>query len=243
MLSAGTIGLIESGISKLITANNGNVNDLRIGNAKYPEHQALPYAIYVIYIGITEFGQFKVRHYLRKLATEIPQTQVEFHITEIAQMARDDLLGQPVTIGDPGLQPFGLHDIVWRHKSYVAVLVDSRHWDLLNNANQPAIVFNTNKGSTANHTFFDAQKLPITLAPQAGDLQDTGRRWAIYFVNHMKKNDYGDDIGRKPNGSKRTEVEKFIFDIYFEVAGVDGTKTVVIVDPDGGNEGPPIGPP
>jgi hypothetical protein len=240
-----TVYSVNLGINKLLNDTNGDINDQRLGSINYPDHQVVPYSIYVIYIKFTKTGQPDVGHFLQVNSVPIQLGQVKGIIEDIAKRGRANNLGPPViNPGDPGLQPFGLQNIIWRRKSHVALVVDSRHWKLLKGTQGSAIVFNTNKGSVPNHTFFDANTIEVDVDPDPLELPfDDGKRSAIHFVNHMKKNDYGDDLGYKPDGARRKEIEKFIFDIYFEVDGMDGTKSIVIVDPDGSNEGPPIGPP
>jgi hypothetical protein len=53
----------------------------------------------------------------------------------------------------------------------------------------------------------------------------------------MKGDDHGNDLGRGVG-------QRFLFKMFFKVLFADGTEGMtVIFDPDGTNEGPPIGPP
>jgi len=248
-----TIENITFGIKRVVGGGNHDVNETRLNSIQHPDYQVIPYSVYMIYIAFNANGQPNVLHYLHVAAAEIPPLQVPFVLTAMATRARSDIspgpMPQKVPSGDPGLQPFGLHRIEWKRISYVAVIVDSQYWKLhkfkpyLGAPEQSAVVFNTEKESTPNHSFFDAAEVTIPL-PSTGP-GDLGTRSAIYFVNHMKKSEFGDELGVKnPDGTTlKIQREPFVFDIYFEVTAVDGSASVFIVDPDGSNEGPPIGPP
>ena len=66
----------------------------------------------------------------------------------------------------------------------------------------------------------------------------TDKRSAIVFVNHMKGDDDGNDLGDRVK-------QPFQFEMYLDVAFASGTAVpmTVIFDPDGTNMGPAQSPP
>jgi hypothetical protein len=134
-----------------------------------------------------------------------------------------------------------LEGIEWEYKSYIAIFFDEANWSFYHRkspkdpSTKAAITVNVSEGGTANHTFFDAKEVELRMPK--GSHGKTDKRTAIFFVNHMKANAQGDDLGEVS--------ETFKFDMYFSAKWVNAKARAltVIFDPDGTNLGPPLPPP
>ncbi|MEA3043700.1 MAG: hypothetical protein QOH47_1538 [Sphingomonadales bacterium] len=234
---------IDSIIKSLLNKGNGDVYDTRLNTTD--RYRIVPYVIYFYYIKFLDDGQPWVRHYRYTESSPISVAQLGIKIKDLALKVRngDDASSEPfMEIGK------NFQEIKWRHKCYIVIFMDSPYWKLLKRISDPtrsAVVFNTNKGGKPNHTFFDADDLKIDMPPAVPPIPgDSKERSAVYFINHMKKTDFGDDLGYDQNGKKVDEEEKFAFDVYFDVSDDStGPSTVFIIDPDGTNMGPPQSPP
>lgn len=225
-------------IDRLITSqvnNDGNhdVYDTRLHNPKY---DVVPWIIYFYYIAFDHQGQPVIRHYFHNEQKEIPQDQIKDKIKDLAMRARKS---------DPTLRIIGydFHKIEWKHKSYIAIFMDSPYWKILPRDSHPdrsAVVFNTKKNGGPNNSFFDAEDFTVDV----GEDGIVETRSAVYFINHMKKSEFGDDIGYDQNGKDVPQSAPYSFDVYFDVARSEhGPSSIFIIDPDGTNMGPPLGPP
>lgn len=238
-MQTATAMTIDAVVKALVNHGNSDVYDPRLNTSD--DFRVVPYVIYFYYIKFDNDGKPQVKHYRHQDPGPISGGQLGLKVKDLATRAR---------AGDPTLESAGsnFQDIKWKHKSYIVIFMDSPYWKLLKRTSDPnrsAIVFNTNKGGKPNHTFFDADDLLVNMPPAMPPIAgDTGDRTAVYFINHMKKSDFGDDLGYDQQGQPVPEEEKFSFDVYFDVSnGPSGPSTVFVIDPDGTNMGPPIGPP
>lgn len=191
----------------------------------------VPYFIYFYYIKVGGAGGLDVRHYeyhdgpfnSQLPWTEIPFADVPSIIAQLTQDARDGVL--------PSGQNF--RNIVWRRRSYLAFVVDDENWEFQTLAQgRAAIQFNMAKGSTPNHSFFDARDIQISVGAD--------QRAAIFMVNHMRSNANGDELGAV--GQPRSQ--RFEFDLCVDAGYATGGERIAItLDPGGTNQGPPAQPP
>jgi hypothetical protein len=229
-----TARLIDN-IIKAAVNDDGNhdVYDVKLNS---PQYDVVPWVIYFYYIAFENNGQPVIKHYFHNEKKEIPLEEIEDKIKSLALRAIDN---------DPTLRLIGksFHEIVWKHKSYIALFMDSAYWKILkrdSDATKSAVVFNTKKGGAPNNSFFDAKDFTVDIGTDG----ISELRSAVYFINHMKKSEFGDDIGYDQNGADVPQEEKYSFDIYFDVRREEnGPSTVFIIDPDGTNMGPPQTPP
>lgn len=194
-----------------------------------------PHCVYFYYVRFDHNGALRVDHYFYidgpvDDPSEWKQIDYDDMPDIIAKLARN---GRPDTYKDPPKLPqHNFENIVWKRRCYIAIFVDEANWKLHKRANGAgAIVFNTDKGSTPNSSFFDAADIEI-------DMSDTGdgsdMRSAIYFVNHLTC-ETGGSVGHEQNRSE------YIFDVYFDVAFADpaAEPAKIVFDPGGTNQGPP----
>lgn len=229
-----TAELIDRRIFALVNDGNHDVYEEKL-NTSDP-YRVVPYVIYFYYIAFLYDGQPSIQHYLHIETAPIPPNEMQARIKSLAERVRAH---------DATLRQIGsdFHDVLWKHKSYIAIFMDSPYWKLLKRSANPsysAVVFNTSKEGGPNHSFFDADDFEIDMGHD-GVTED---RSAVYFINHMKKSEFGDDLGYDQDGNDTPQEEKYSFDVYFDVRrGPLGPSTVFIVDPDGTNVGPPLPPP
>ena len=230
---------------------NHPVRTQRYGNGgAYPNHQKLPRSIYFYYIRYTPDAGLDVRHYfypegahddVANPATPaqwapIPNTKagLEPHIKKLIENAKANggAGGNAYTLAGRDFQ-----NIKWRRKSYIALFIDDEAWTLHKHSatGQDALIFLTDPAGpglpnkTPNHSFFDAQVFDVTIA---------GRQRPVFVcINHMTRDEAGNNVTEHP--------QYFAFEIYFRAKFLQGATApiTVILDPDGNNMGPPIGPP
>ncbi|HYI47886.1 MAG TPA: hypothetical protein VEX35_05410 [Allosphingosinicella sp.] len=217
---------------------NSDIYDKRLMAASpWGPFRYVPYSLYFYYVRLDRDSRLRVDHYFYvdgppehpEEWKPIPPDRVAAIVAGLAANAR---------AGGSNPPPSGANfqDIVWTRKSHLAILIDEEGWALQRRADGgTAIAFNRRKGSTPNHSFFDARDLEVEISGGSGG---TGRRSAIALINHMKRNSDGEDL-------LEGEAQPFVFDVYVDVrySGSPGSAMTVILDPDGTNMGPPLGPP
>ena len=226
---------IDTMIKNMVSEGNYDVYEPRLNTS--PKFMVVPYVIYFYYIRFEADGKPVIKHYTIIENAPIPVAQIGLKIQDIARKIRNN--------SDPNLISDGsdFQGIVWKHKSYIVFFMDSEYWTALNRVNgNSAVVCNTSKkDSKPNHSFFDTNKVEVDMVTPPDPRE---KRTAVYLINHMKKSDFGDDIGYDQDGNEVEEKEKFSFDVYFDVRnGPAGPSTVFVIDPDGTNMGPPQSPP
>jgi hypothetical protein len=237
--------------SAALAAEDDSIYRARLGNpTEFPNHQEVPCCIYFYYVRINTDGRLYVTHHFYPSGDPndinnpadpaswppIPRDEVGLKnlIKQLAESARPNG-------GDQyRLRERDFVKLEWRRKSYVAIFVDEANWKLHKNADgKPCILFITEpkngKVGTRNHTFFDAMDFDIDMQINGGP--ETDKRTAVVFINHMKSDEEGNDLGSGPG-------QYFQFKIYFDVAFASGVSGItVIFDPDETNLGPPVPPP
>lgn len=230
------------------TVENHDIYEKRLtepDSDKWPEHRLTPHSMYFYYVRINRDGRLVVDHYLYFNGDEnepdkwkaIPYDKdgLTTLVTDLAVNAR------PRTVDkNPRCRAKGdFKKTTWRRKSYIAIFFDEANWTLRKKtptSGEAAVTFIVKEGmkeGLPNHSFFDAIDLTITIeGDPPGD-----ERSAIVFVNHMKGDDHGNDIGTGVTQS-------FVFKLILDVETDSGDPpTVVIIDPGGDNNGPPLPPP
>ena len=220
---------------------NFPVTDPRLGDPDhYPNHQAVPRSIYFYYVRINTTGDLYVRHYFypggghndpQNPTNPADWPEIRNDDQVLVPIVQDLVANARVNGTKYPLVGSEFLDIRWRRKSYVILFIDEGNWSVhTGSSGNPAVLFITTGGGTPNHSFFDGRNLDIPM-PE-GDV-----RSAFSCINHMKRNDAGDDL-------LATDDQFFQFKIFFDVKFASGARALtVIFDPDGNNSGPPIGPP
>ncbi|HYI40054.1 MAG TPA: hypothetical protein VE053_07025 [Allosphingosinicella sp.] len=193
-----------------------------------PNYDLEPYTVYFYYIRLDTDGRLTVKHYTRPSATAIPHASLQQVVQEMVDNVRN---------GDNAWASDGRNfaNILWTRKSYIAFFIDEDNWDLNKNGS-PYGGVRFIASPTPNHSFYDAVDLKATVVNRRSGV--ISQRSAIAFVNHMKRNDQGDDLVL---GDRQTFKFEMIFDVKF--ADLSTAPLVVIFDPEGTNLGPPVSPP
>jgi hypothetical protein len=231
-------------IARRTGAPNHDIYEKRL-DAGWPGFTDVPHCLFFYYMRIDRNGKLRVAHY--RYVDGDPNDPDTWQpiaysekgltdlVTKLARNARQIAPTDPPPDAEENFQK-----IVWTRKSYVAIFLDEAHWKFHKfPAQDSAVVFITEtkngKTGTENHSFFDAMDLPIDMPINGGPATD--ERSAIVFVNHMKGDDQGTDLGATS--------ELFQFKMFVDVtfASGQGVPMTVIFDPDGTNMGPPLGPP
>lgn len=226
--------IIDTRLSERQRGTNHDVYDKRL-KLKYPwqPFTEVPKILYFYYVRVNNNGTLYVT--FQEYAdgpdpnnptpnVPIPYVNMENIVKILASRARP-------TGGSMGVA-VDLGNMVWDHKSYIALFVDEANWRFhKRDDGKAAIVFNVSDTTEPNVSFFDAEDLEIEMPINDGS-STTDIRTAIYFVNHMKANTDGDDL---------QDDQKFKFDMFFDVdfTGNPHLSTTVIIDPGGTNDGPP----
>ncbi|HYJ52163.1 MAG TPA: hypothetical protein VEW04_03240 [Allosphingosinicella sp.] len=240
---------LQSELAAAVGAPNYPIDTVRLGDPAYPHHQLVPCSIYFYYIRINTDGKLYVTHYFypggdpndpNNPANPADWPAIPRDRLALENILRDLALNARQNGANP--PPIGtrFEDISWRRKSYLAFFIDELNWKLHKLANgDPCIVFITEpkdgKIGMENHTFFDAMDLDVAMPINGGSATDL--RSAVVFIDHMKADDAGNDLGAGGG-------QFFQFKMYFDVAFAGGgTGMTVIFDPGGTNQGPSVPPP
>jgi hypothetical protein len=253
-------GLAEGlgGVTTIAGTSNHSINEPRLHQPNYTD---VPCSIYFYYVRINSNGRLFVTHHFypggdpNDPGNPPPGTtwnaidrnpQLLTPILEmLAQDARPLGAKQFPVIGEDFV------DIRWSRKSYIALFIDEASWTLAPNDGVRFLLDKNGVPGTPNHSFFDALALPLTMPirkPKPGGPY-FDQRSALVFINHMKGDDSGKDIGRDAQGDPLpgpwpTEEQLFHFEIVFNVLFENNTTGMTVTfDPDGNNLGPPLPPP
>lgn len=225
-------------------APNHDVYERRLADG-VPGFTAVPHCMHFYYMRIDRNGKLRVAHYTYVdgdpndpttwQPIEYSQARLQPLVESLARNARPNVAKNPPPDAQENFQNIG-----WKRKSYIAIFLDEAHWKFHKYpAQDSAVVFITEpkngKIGTENHSFFDAMDLEIDMPINGGPATD--KRSAILFVNHMKGDDQGNDLGA------REELFQFKMFVDASFASGQGVPMTVIFDPDGTNMGPPLGPP
>jgi hypothetical protein len=239
-------------------APNHDVYEQRLTDPNFPAFKAVPHMVYFYYVRVDNDGRLRVVHY-RYVDGDIndPNTWQPIEYSEARLKPIVELLAKNARPGAPrprNPEPDpdeNFENIEWNRKSYVAIFIDEANWKFHKFPHQDsAVVFITEPKNgvtgTENHAFFDAMDFEITMPindPNAPVAQ-FDERSAIVFINHMKRDERGTDLGHGlPPGE--TEEQFFQFKLFLDVAFATGSGVpmTVILDPGGTNMGPPVPPP
>lgn len=205
--------------------------------------EKVPCCVYFYYVRVDRIGTVRADHYFYANGPEGSRSE-EWREIPYEEMAKPD--GLMKMLAD-NARPSGEHkfalpnnsfrDVVWNHRSYIAIFFDERNWFFHQRTNnKSSVVFNVTEGRDPNRTFFDAKDLVLEMRVRGrrGRPDTTDRRSAIFFVNHFKDND-GTALGSNGRAER-----KYKFDMYLQAryARPDAPPVTVIFDPDGTNQGP-----
>ena len=118
----------------------------------------------------------------------------------------------------------------WDRVSYLAFLIDHPNWSFCDGSNGEPLpaVFGLRGNASGNHCFFDGAVTDIGNGPT--------KRSLFYCINHLR------DIGGKRPPRPLHETFKYDLNTKFEFGnGFD--PVILIFDPGGDNQGPPVPPP
>ena len=218
-------------LSSSLERNNYDVYKTRLNT--HPNFSYIPRYVYFYYINITPEGELDVRHYTHSesvAGVKQPIPRDKIHLEGIAsRLAQNARVNGTSPISD------GQHfkDIVWTKKSYIIVFLDESGWDFHDfDMTVPGVVFSA---ATPNHSFYDALKLDV---PMPGGTT----RSAIAFINHMKRDDAGNDLkGNEVEPHDRERRQAYKFDMALDVKYTDASVAPMLItmDPGGENQGPP----
>jgi hypothetical protein len=215
-----------------------------------PQFSKTPHCMYFYYLRVNASGRLKISHFFyegpkvvtnpqgKKESRPIPYDKVGLdHL--IRRLAKNARRKNPT---NPAPQGGNLKRVRWTRKSYIVLFLDEANWSFHRKGKNAAFVFLTRKERNGrklrmakNYSFFDGMVLPVEMPvhrPAGTDVRE-----ALVFVNHMKRNDSGDDL--------RKEKKPYQFNIFLDVKFEDGrgAPMLVILDPGGTNMGPPDPPP
>jgi hypothetical protein len=131
----------------------------------------------------------------------------------------------------------GFDNMLWEHPCYVTVILDNDNyyfnWDD-NDAGPDGdpilfIAKVSGKQYDPNHTFYNAVRVDVPILDQSG--QVTGYRKGVRFENHIKD----DNENRLPHKATK----RYKMDLMVWRPNSTGGHTLVKIDPDGTNQGPP----
>ena len=225
--------VIDQLINKIVTATNHNIYEQK-RYSNDPKFEMIPHVIYYYHIDFTPAHEPRITRYVHDNGTRpIPYDQVEKYITDLAHNHR----GGGTVLQSDGQ---GLSGRPWQRKSYIVLLMDSQAWRFVPcgpTNNNAAVVCVPGGIYSENQTFFDGGDATI-------DMTGAGKEFctAVYFVNHMKKNEQGDDIEYEPDGLT-PQRQNFKFTFWYYVRDATGAYDLHSYDPTGTNLGPPAAPP
>ncbi len=217
---------------------NSNVYDKRLSlSANYKK---VPQSIYLYYVTFGDDGLPVIEHHFHDHNADINEQNITSIISKVITDSNTGA-GPAPTGGD-------FFGIEWSRVSYLAFVVDSDHWRMWKyfneqeNREEIGLNFNFTQASTANHSFYDAVNLSVPITNKKGVAVT---RDAIAFINHLKADSMGRELGAGKPQDQLPEKQFFAFDLYM-VVGKDPTKvpsSMFIIDPGGENMGPPTGAP
>lgn len=235
----------QSQAAAALGATNHNIHETKLGSPGFTD---VPRCMFFYYVRVNTDGTLEVSHYFypngdpEDSRTWKPIDHDRDALTTLVRnLARNARPGAPQPKNPPQIGK-NFEDIAWDRKSYIAIFFDEHNWKFhkfsSGGTEDPAVVFITEKKNgktgTANHSFFDAMDLDINMS--LFDYEPADVRSAIAFINHMKGDEDGNDIG--------AEQQFFQFKMFLDVNFASGAKALtVIIDPDGNNLGPPNPPP
>lgn len=179
----------------------------------------LPKSVYMIYMHFDEDGQFVVQQlYEKKFKDTVADAEKRLLKAATSESGTD--------------VKYNFADIVWTTPYYVTFVIDNKNWRIhwgLQGKDDPIRFLERKAGSTQlyvtdNYTFYAAERV-----------EDLGRGDAFRCINYHIQED-GQPV-------KKGAPRDYCFQIYLEAPFAlspsnSGTHIVLIVDPDGQNQGP-----
>jgi hypothetical protein len=203
-----------------------------------PGFAYVPYCIYFYYVRLDNSGKLRIDHYFDVDGPPDDPTQWQpIPYADVpARLFRLAMNGRPgaVVKNPPTLPDHNFDNIIWTRRSYIAFFFDEANWRFhTRDGGKAALAFKTGAGLTPNHSFFDAKDVELEMPNNFTG--GTDKRSALFFVNHKKRNENGDDFPPAP-----AEEQVFEFEMFLKVQFAEAsTNTLtVIFDPTGTNQGP-----
>jgi hypothetical protein len=235
--------LVEEAVEEQLSAApvgaiNHDIYELRLTQVPpTPGYAYIPSCIYFYYVRVDNSGKLRIDHYFDcngPIADPtqwqpIPYADVPARLFNLAMNARPGTVNK----NPPTLPDHNFDNIVWRRKSYIAFYFDEANWHFHTRGGaRSAVVFKVGPTVYPNHSFFDAQDVVLDMPNVFHG--GTDQRSALFFVNHMKRNEAGDEF-------ILPESQTFEFEMFLKVQFAEAsTNTLtVIFDPTGTNQGPP----
>lgn len=180
--------------------------------------ERLPKCIHFYYMGFDGAKQDFRHYYLSNGKDEIAYSDVP---KIIRRLARNAVLKDH----NPPKHGIDFKEIIFRSRSYVAVLMDSPFFSVWQNG---GLIFRPKNGGMENFSFFDADDIFVDVPAAAGTIS----RSAFFCINHMKGDAAGTDLGP-------SEARFYSFDLVFRLGTLEDPWEY---DPGATNQGPPEDP-
>jgi|TARA_R110002049_G_scaffold76888_1_gene197175 hypothetical protein len=212
-----------------------DVMDSKLGQPKFDQ---LPAYVYVYKIAFGAGGQLVVDHMLHYTegSSGKPADRPRIEHKDVPSVVQGLLNGSvasrnPANDLGANFKHEGHH---WDRLCYIAFVIDHPNWsfcDLTSNPDLPPAVFRrikNNRPTETNTCFFDGAVVPISVGGE--------ERKLFYCINHFRDKD-----GKRPSKPKH---EQFKYDLYTKFDfGAGFPEAILIFDPGGDNNGPPVPPP
>lgn len=183
-----------------------------------------PWSAYFYYVYRKQGeNEYRVRqYYYASLHDEIERHELRMLITNLGTNAR-----KPIDQQHPKPLRDDWKEMKWTRKSYLIFIIDVPGYQFVHDE---AIVFDYDISGTRydNHTFFDAKDFNDIRLPSGNG--GTDEVAAAFCVNHMKRNEVGDDL-------VTGDIHPFHFEFNPQL------RRRIVPDDGGLNLGPPVPPP
>ena len=199
------------------TTPTGSIRQRRVHRPEY----VAPRSVYLVYMKFDEQAGFIVKH----VAEHGFEDSVTASEGRLLRIAKGQLPHQQNT------RDFGANfvDVVWKRPYYLTFVIDNAGWKIHwgpDGRSDPLIFRRSKPGSndiylTDNYTFFDAEPVP-----------HLGQGDAFRCINYHLADD--------GHAVQENSPKKYCFQIYLETPFALNRQThvVIIIDPDGQNQGP-----
>ena len=207
-----------------------------------PDFQELPAYIYLYRIAFGADGQLGVDHilYCEDAPSGKPEDRPRIAHGDVPAIVEGLLAGtlaSPVPSTDLGAN-FHHKGNHWDRLCYLAFVIDHPNWTFCDPDSSPELppaVFRRyvgNQPTGKNMSFFDGAVQPISIGGE--------ERKLFYCINHFRNKD-----GKWPPKPDRPNFrESFKYDLYTKFDfGAGFPEAILIFDPGGDNNGPPVPPP
>lgn len=217
----------------------GDVMDKKRGQPGFKERPAY---IYLYRITFGDDGQLAVDHmlYYEEAQSGQPEDRPRIDHAAVPAIVEGLLSGSlpspspPADLGS-NFQHQGKH---WDRLCYLAFVIDHPNWSFCDLESSPALppaVFRRyigGKPTGKNMSFFDGAVVPVSTGGE--------ERKLFYCINHFRNKE-----GKwPPKPDRATFRESFKYDLYTKFSfGPGFPEAILIFDPGGDNNGPPVPPP